>query len=197
MFRIIVTLKRAGLAAALPVFGCAILLAGCGNNQIDSSASSAPPPGGSEVRVAASGPAISEKLTFEQLALDSPVSRVQSKDGPPFLHFSYTNRDGKVYKCELPEAMSKGSYSPEEWYRTFNVYRLPQVIKQKPMPKKDGQGEVADFPFISPKPMTEPAVGDGQTPSSEPASSPNMPSMPSPPAGAEGVPNRAPMPAPF
>ena len=27
--------------------------------------------------------------------------------------------------------MAKGQYQHDEWIRTFNIYRLPEVIKQK------------------------------------------------------------------
>ena len=129
--------------------GMLVFVAGCGNKE--TAMTSAPPPQAAP-NVPAAGPALSEKLTFDQLALDSPVKKVQSKQGPTYLHFSYTDSTGKVYKCELPEAQSKGSYLRDEWLRIFGIYRLPTVIKTKAPPTNPLAKGVGDFPFISPRP---------------------------------------------
>lgn len=126
----------------------AILMAGCGNNQADTSAPApAPAP---EAKSAASGPAISTKLKFSQLALDSPVKRVTNKEGLVYFYFKYTDKDNNVYNCELPEAMSEGEYTADEWLATFAQYKLPQVVKHKAVKKSKTKG-LNDFPFISPK----------------------------------------------
>jgi len=166
--------------------GVAAILGGCGNNQ---SASSLPTPGstGSVPKVAATGPAISTPLTFDQLPFESAVKKVKNKDGLVFLQFSYADADNKIYKCELPEAMSIGSYSPEEWRRTFKIYRLPQVIGIK-KPKKSGPVVIGDFPFISPKPEQVQQPGQEGAPTTpQPISMPDLlpkgqPGQPSAPA---------------
>lgn len=80
------------------------------------------------------------------------MTRVKKQGGITFLRFKYADTDGSIYKCEMPEAMSKGSYSIEEWARTFRIYRLPQVVGHKKVVKKKGPAQFGDFPFISPKP---------------------------------------------
>jgi len=191
--------ERAGslipLFVALAVAACAVLIAGCGNNQTSSlptpSATSSTP------KVAATGPAISSTLTFDQLALESPAKKVRGKNSLVFVNFSYADNDGKIYKCELPEAMSKGSYSPEEWVRTFNVYRRPEVIGQKKRVKK-GPGVVGDFPFISPRPRQAEATATQPTPTTEPLQMPTLPTMPSQPRtepmNPRGMPSVSPRP---
>lgn len=155
---------------------CLAVLAGCGKSQQESTA---PPPSspGTTAKLPAVGPAISAKLTFDQLALESPVKRVKTKNGLVFLHFEYADNDGNVYKCELPEAMSKGEYTPEEWIRIFNLYKRPQVIAQKKKPSRQGSRAISDFPFISPRPQTV------ETSPSKPATSqsPQLPTLPPPP----------------
>lgn len=166
------TFRLVLIAVGLLVCACAaVTITGCGRGNVNSP-TSALGATASAPKAAAAGPAITEKLGFDQLALDSTVKRVKSKQGPTYLQFSYTDRDGKVYKCVLPEAMAEGSYLPDEWIRTFNLYRLPKVIKQKAPPKNPLVG-VSDFPFISPRPVPE------QTPAEQPAA--QQPEMPAPP----------------
>jgi hypothetical protein len=172
-------------AVAVLAIAFALVLAGCGQKEADVSSSIPPPPTRGQ-NVAATGPAISDKLAFDQLALDSAVKRVPSPTGPIYLQFMYTDVDGKVYKCKLPEAMAKGQYKHDEWIRTFNVYRLPEVIKQKRIAKQQTH-EVTDFPFISPKPVSEsaPQGGSSEAPSPllGPAPAPPAPARPAPSAG--------------
>lgn len=156
------------------------LIAGCGTKQPDASMQ-APPPSAPAANMPAAGPAISTKLKFEQLALESPVKAIEKK-GLPFLQFAFADRDGNVYKCELPKAMSEGEYPIDEWIRTFNIYKLPQVIAKRKT--KAGPKDVGGFPFISPKPKpvpTEPS--QAQQPKM-----PTLPSMPMPAAGPQGGP---------
>lgn len=157
------------------------MLTGCGKDETQSAIPvSTPDP--QATKAAATGPALSEKLTFGQLALDSAVKRVRSPQGPVYLHFTYTDQNGNVYKCELPEAMSKGSYLPDEWIRIFGAYRLPQVVKTKAPPANPLSKSVSDFPFISPRPASETSDSSGSSPGSmEPA-----PPPPPAPAGSPG-----------
>ncbi|MCE5314775.1 MAG: hypothetical protein ABFD49_03360 [Armatimonadota bacterium] len=155
MFDTLIRPKKILITTIATASVCAFLFSGCGNNSSDTgSATAPPPPSASAPKVAAAGPAISEKLSFDQLALESPVKTVTDKNGLTFMEFQYAGRDGKVYKCRLPKAMSEGQYEPDQWVRTFNIYKLPKVIKQKKIIKKNGQ-EVNDFPFIAPKPQQE------------------------------------------
>ena len=162
---------------------CVGLMSGCSSSRVDT----APPPpvsSSSKAKVAASGPAISTSLTFDQLALGSPVQRVTNKNGLVFLHFSYANRDGNVYKCELPQAMSKGSYPYDEWIRTFSIYKLPQVVAKKSVTKK-GHQTVGGFPFIAPRPQRVEAPKQPQGPGAAPAGMPTLPPMPTPPPASQ------------
>ncbi|MHB9035902.1 MAG: hypothetical protein ACYC64_04495 [Armatimonadota bacterium] len=156
MFRTITPAKKAFITAVVISSVCALLLTGCGNNSSDTGTAYTPSTSAPTPKVPAAGPAISDKLKFDQLALESPVKTVTSKDGLVFLEFQYADRDGKVYKCKLPKAMSIGEFPPDQWVRTFNIYKLPEVIKQKNVVDKNGQ-PVNDFPFIAPKPRTVPS----------------------------------------
>jgi hypothetical protein len=166
---------------ALSLLILAAILSGCGNDQVDSSATMTPPPQAAP-NVPASGPALSDKLSFDQLAFDSSVKRVETKQGVVYLHFSYTDRTGKVYKCELPEAQSKGSFLRDEWLAVFNAYRLPTVIKTKAPPTNPLSKGVTDFPFISPRPGAASSSSDEAQPMPEatpapPAPTPSAPSV--------------------
>lgn len=172
------------LVIAAVCLGAVVFLSGCGNDQADTSAMMPSPSSTEAPKVAASGPAVSTPLEFSQLALESAVTKYKNKQGLSFLRFSYADRDGKIYKCELPEAMSTGSYTIDEWNRTFNCYRLPEVIGQKKVARKGKPGEIGDFPFISPKPRVEQQQPGAQQPQAEP-----MPDMPRPP-----LPSPMPMP---
>ncbi len=157
------------------------LIAGCGNKQPDASMQ-VPPPSPPATNMPAAGPAISTKLKFEQLALESPVKAIEKK-GLPFLQFAFADRDGNVYKCELPKAMSEGEYPIDEWIRTFNVYKLPQVIAQRKV--KKGPKDVGGFPFISPKPQP---VATEAPPQAQQPKMPTLPTMPMPAAAPQGGP---------
>ncbi len=179
---------RWGLAAsAAAVLGCAVTMSGCGNQSAETSATpTVSPMSAPAAKVAASGPAISDKLPFNQLALDTPAKSV-NKQGLVFLEFTYTNNDGNVYKCVLPQAMSEGTNTIDDWYRTFAIYRLPTVIKQKKI--KTGPGQINDFPFISPRPQA------AETPKAPEQPKPvTMPQMPTSGAPGPGVPAAPAMP---
>ena len=166
-------------------------LTGCGKSEVDTSGSFGPSPDSSQPpKVAATGTALSEPLAFDQLALESPVTRYTNKTGLVFLRFRYADRDGNVYQCELPEEMSTGKYTVDEWTRTFSVYKLPKVVGKKKVTAPKGPKVIADFPFISPKPMK--AHQEQKSPQAAPQPSPEMPPMPGPQPAAP--PN--PMPAP-
>lgn len=173
------------------VLACAALMSGCGNSDVDTSAVT-PSPGAQAPKLPASGPAISDKLSFDQLTLDSPAKHVTDKNGLVYITFAYTDNDGKVYKCKMPEAMAQGTYPPQEWLRTFTIYRLPEVIKQKHVAKKSGGG-INDFPFIAPRPAN---AAPGQTPTAapqqQPSSIPSLPPLPAQQPGAPGAPGAMP-----
>ncbi len=181
---------------ATVVLAGVVWLAGCGKSQVEISGSvsnSTPTP-----KIPATGPAISSNLTFDQLAFESPVKRVKTKNGLVFLEFAYADNDGKVYQCQLPEAMSKGEYPPEEWIRIFNLYRLPQVIAHKRVVKKGSQA-IGDFPFISPRPQQVQQPSQPAT-TSQPTQVPPLPPPPMPtqtqpqPVNPRAVPSVAPRP---
>ena len=175
------------------MLACAALVGGCGNSDVDTSSSMSPSPGAQAPKLPASGPAISDKLTFDQLTLDSPAKFVTEKNGLKYISFAYTDNDGKVYKCKMPEAMAQGTYPPQEWLRTFTIYRLPEVIKQKHVAKKSGGGGINDFPFIAPRPAN---AAPEQTPTAAPQQPKpsNLPSLPPLPAAQPGAPGGAPPP---
>lgn len=143
---------------------------------------------------AAAGPAITEKLSIDQLVLDSPIKRVKDKNNLEFLEFKYTDNDGKVYKCVLPAAMARTKRTGSEWLATFSVYRRPEVLARKPVKKSAGDSSLRDFPFISPKPeeaKAEPKPEEAPRPIQIPALQPLPTERPPGPPGAPG-----PMPEP-
>ncbi len=174
-----------GAAFGVALMWVTLFVAGCGNNATDTT-TFAPSSGTTQTpKVAASGPAVSEPVEFNQLALESPVKKF-TKQGVVYLRFRYADRDGNVYECELPEEMSKGSYTIDEWTRTFNVFRLPQVVAKKKITNnnKEKHTNLRDFPFISPKPQKTPQRSTTQQqPSVEP-----MP-IPPPARPIQNVPN--------
>lgn len=147
--------KRAVLlVCCLLLLGAALVMSGCGNSSSDTAAApvSAPTP---QTHTAASGPAISDKLSFDQLTLESPAKPENDKNGLVFLRFKYADSDGKVYECVLPKAMSEGQYTLAGWSSTFAAYRLPKVVAVKKMNKTV---DIGDYPFISPKPKQQSAT---------------------------------------
>ena len=155
-----------------------LLISGCGNS---SDTSAAPPMStGAETKVhtAASGPAISDKLSFDQLTLESPPKVEKDRNGLIFLRFKYADNDGKVYECVLPKAMSQGQYTLAEWSSTFAAYRLPKVVAVK---KRQGDVDLADYPFISPRPAPKENVQEQQQ-------QPAYPVSPPPPTGPSSLP---------
>lgn len=177
----------------IAALACSILVGGCGNSDTDTAVTPVSP-GAQTPKLPASGPAISDKLAFDQLTLDSPAKRITEKNGLVYLTFAYTDNDGKVYKCKMPEAMAQGTYPPQEWLRTFTIYRLPEVIRQKHVAKKSGGGNINDFPFIAPRPANTAPEG---TPSAAPQQQKplNLPALPplSSPSGTSTPPVPQPM----
>lgn len=166
--------KRGILLVCCLLLLAALFVSGCGNSGTNSAA--APVPTGAatpQQHTAASGPAISDKLSFDQLTLESPAKPQSDKNGLVFMHFRYADNDGKVYECVLPKAMSEGQYTLAEWSSTFTAYKLPKVLAVK---KRDKQVELGDYPFISPRPQQAPAQ---QTPESNPGQP--LPPAPAPP----------------
>jgi len=178
------------LFAIAALIVCAALLGGCGKGGAGASAYT-PTPTSATPKMPAAGTAVSSPLTFDQVALESPVKRAANKNGLIFLQFSYADRDGKIYKCELPDAMSKGSFPYDEWIRTFNIYRLPKVIGQKKVTKK-GPAVIGDLPLISPRPQ---AVATPNQPQSSRFSDVKVPEIMAPPSsGGSSVPSVSPGP---
>lgn len=171
----------------IAIFAIAALIAGCGNSgtytaapQPTTSASSTTP------HVAASGPAVDVKLSIDQLNLDSPIKRVTDKNGLVFLHFRYTDNDGKVYDCVLPNAQGQGQYTPVEWISTFNAYRLPKVVAQKKVSRS--AEAMHDFPFIAPKPQQVNTTSTEAPKAASPnISLPTLPSSGSSPVATPGT----------
>lgn len=137
-------------------------------------ATSTPAPTGPAPHTSASGPAISDKVSFDQLTLESTPKTTQDKNGLTFLRFQYADNDGKVYECVLPKAMSEGQYTLDEWSSTFNAYRLPKVVAVK---KSKARENLGDFPFISPKPQVQPTTA---TQPNAPQPAGNVPALPAP-----------------
>jgi len=168
------------LLVGVAMLGFVLVACGCGSEEIGAP-TTVPSPSPTKTKVAASGPAIPDKIAFDQLALESSVKRVQSKNGPVFLVFRYADMDGKVYECKLPEAMSRGVNSLRDWVALFDIYKVPKVLKKKPVSKKKGPEEIIDYPYIAPKPHSSPSQPG--TPAATPPSptpSPNNPAVPTP-----------------
>lgn len=176
---------RASLTLTALVSGV-ILLGGCGDsNNTDPGnfqpvSTPTPPP--------VSTPAAPEKLRFDQLNLESQVKRNTDANGLVFYSFSFSDQDGKVYKCNLPEAMAQGEFTTDGWIRTFNLYREPEVIKQKPVTQDSNKDGLNDFPFIAPK----------RAPTSTQSAPEGAPAPPPPPVpqNAPGEQQYAPTPMP-
>ena len=185
------------LAVVLVAAACAaVLLGGCGKG--GSEVSAMPPPPSRSAHQAAAGPAIVEDLAIDQLALDSAIKRMKDKNGLEFVHFKYTDNDGKVYKCVLPAPMAQGKHKPSEWLTTFNIYRQPEVLAQKKVAAGDKEN-LQDFPFISPKPVAEKApseTGTRSRPTMSIPTLPSLPTLPSTPAGRGASPEVMPRPGP-
>ena len=171
---------RQGFWAVLAVI-IAVMLAvgGCGNKGADTGlpASTGAP---TVTHTSASGPAITDKVTFDQLTLESTPKAVKDRNGLVFLHFKYADYDGKVYECVMPQAMSEGEYTLSEWSSTFKAYRQPKVLAQKKV--QSGHEELGDFPFISPKPQPEqpPEQAASQSGQTTPSIAPELPPLPTP-----------------
>ena len=132
-----------GLASAAVVICGAALLGGCGRSTNTSAPGVPPRPHGE--RKAAPREAI-DKVSIDQLTLSSTITRRKDRNGLEFLHFKYTDNDGKVSTCVLPAAMAEGEHTLSEWLSRFNVYRAQKGLGRKQ------DDELAKFPFVSPKP---------------------------------------------
>ena len=187
----------------LPLVGSALMmlaavfLGGCGKNS-DTSVSSVPPRPRTEHKAAA-GKAI-DKVSIDQLVLDSPIIRKNDRNGLEFMHFKYTDNDGKVYKCVLPAAMAEGDRTLSEWVSAFNVYRKPQVLAQKEVSTRKGE-KLSDFPFISPRPEVREQKKEAPKRPRPSVALPALPAAPTPSTtrrgtmpGRPGMPGMAPMP---
>ena len=173
----------------LPLVGSAVMmlaavfLGGCGKSS-DTSASSVPPRPRTEHRAAA-GKAI-DKVSIDQLVLDSPIIRKKDRNGLEFMHFKYTDNDGKVYKCVLPAAMAEGDRTLSEWVSTFNIYRKPEVLAQKEVSTRKGE-KLSDFPFISPKPEVREQKKEAPKKPRPSVALPALPAAPTPSATRRGT----------
>lgn len=172
------------VCVALALLAGGLLIGGCGNSGVDSStvpsASTAPPPIAPQSATPAPVP-----VTFDQLTLESKVTKKTDANGLVFYLFSYADRDGKVYKCELPAAMAQGQKTPDAWIRVFDTHRLSNTaVKAKPIKSDANKDGLSDFPFIAPKPYTPPA----NSPSGGPQSQPTTPMQPPPAAPGQPAP---------
>lgn len=168
-------LKHAiSLVCCLVLLAATMTITGCGNGGDSSEAPPTPTGQAQLTHTAASGPAISDKLSFDQLTLESPAKQEKDQHGLLFLRFKYADSDGKVYVCVLPKAMSEGQFSLAEWSSTFAAYRLPAVVAVK---KKDSKMDLGDYPFISPRPQQQ-----QQQPQAAPDVAQPQPPMALPPA---------------
>lgn len=161
-----------GLTAATAALACTVLLGGCGNNSAVST--EAPPTPMGQGTGAAPANTVAKKKTFEQLTLNSPAKAV-TKNNIAYVSFSYVDHDGTASKCELPKAMTVGSYTDDDWIATFSVYKIPGAVKVNVAQKKQS-GEINDFPFIAPKPHE--AAGAAAPAKKQTVNMPSMPSMP-------------------
>lgn len=195
MFRTVSVGQKAGISAAVLGLAFTILLGGC-SSSTDTSAIPPPTVPAASAPQSASEPAVVEKLSFNQLKLDSTVKHITKNGSAKYLSFVYTDNDGKVYKCEMPEAMSQGTYDPNEWVRTFNIYRLPTVIKQRKVVKRTDSQNVEGFPFISPKQSTAPAAAQATPSAPQPVAAPSAPRPAAPVARPSAPRPSAPIPTP-
>lgn len=191
--------KRAAVVVAAGVgLMATVLLGGCGTNS-DTSSSYSPMPSAPKQNASASGIAINDDLTLDQIAFESPVKRVKDRNGLEFLHFSYADKDNKVYKCRLPAAMASGKHKPAEWLALFEAYREPEAVAStKNTVTKRSSQPLGDFPFIAPKPREQKPA---QQPQVEKPTPPPMPTLPpmsaaSPNSRAPSLPTPMPPPGP-
>ena len=164
------------LASSAAVVFAAVVLGGCGKSSNTTVSSALPPP--RTEHKAAAGKAI-DKVSIDQLVLDSPIARKKDKNGLEFMHFKYTDNDGKVYKCVLPAAMAEGDHTLSEWVSRFNVYRKPEVLAQKEVSTRKGE-RLSDFPFISPKPKVSEQKKEARKKPSTVRTLPALPAAPIP-----------------
>lgn len=167
-----------GVAVTAGLF-LTMFIVGCGNSGSDVSSIPSPPtvPNQTANGAAPTAPAIDVKLTLDKLSLDSPINRVKDSNGLVFLHFKYTDNDGKVYMCVMPEALSKDSKTPADWLNTFGIYKEPIVLAQKHVKKvKSNENEnLTGFPFIAPKPSAPVNTSNSPAAAPAPAQSPTPP----------------------
>ena len=184
------TIRRLVIFAAVAAAVC-ILVAGCGG---DESTSTEMQPSRKAPNGPPTEPAITQQIGFDEIAFDSPVKQVKDAQGLVFLHFTYTEADGKVYKCELPRALSLDPMAPSEWLTTFKVYKLPEVVAQKK--KGTVREDLAGLPLISPKPETPKVTTEKPDevvlPKVNLPNMPQMPSTPTAPGTSSGVPGAGP-----
>lgn len=177
-----------GLAALVAIS----ILSGCGTSSTDTASLSPSSPTPAQ-HASAAGVAVNAELTMDQIAFDSAVKHVKDKNGLEFLHFNYTDTDGKVYKCNLPAAMTEGKRTPSQWLALFDAYKVPEAVATKKTVTTRSE-HLGDFPFISPKPV-RPAPEAKTTEAPAPQNIPAPPPLPSSPSvgGSQSMP--PPMPA--
>lgn len=152
---------------AMSVFAVVLVMAGCGNSS-DTSSSAAPNASSPAKRATAAMP-VAVPVIFEQLSLQSKVSKKADSNGLMFYVFSYADRDGKLHKCELPAAMAQGQRTPDAWLRVFDTYRLEETVVKRKATKDANKDNMSDFPFVAPRPPAapspQPVVPTGPVPS--------------------------------
>ena len=190
-------------AAVFVLTACALLVFGAGCGPSTDTSDLAPIADASRRNPPASGVAITEELTIDQIAFESPIRRTTDRNGLKFLQFSYGDKDGKVYKCHLPEGMATGKRKPDQWLAVFQVYRQEGQATVRSTVTARPQQNLGDFPFISPKPHQEQPASTS-APTAAPTPQPAMPALqplPSssgptnaPPPGTVSGPGPGPMP---
>lgn len=105
------------------------------------------------------------KIAFSAVKKNSPIKVVTDKQNGlviKFLRFKYSDWNGAVNICELPEVESKAMHTAGNWVVTFDAYKIISATAKTS--KKKVRARLTDFPFISPKPTAGqglPSIGSG------------------------------------
>ncbi|MEN6520369.1 MAG: hypothetical protein ABFD46_04360 [Armatimonadota bacterium] len=99
------------------------------------------------------------KLTFSAVKKNSPVKVVTDRQNGVvirFFHFKYSDWNGIVNVCELPEVESKAMRTAGNWVVTFDAYKIKSATAKTS--KKKVRTRLTDFPFVSPKQQSLPSL---------------------------------------
>lgn len=92
------------------------------------------------------------QVAFSAVKKNSAVETVTDRQNGTvvkFLRFKYSDWNGNINVCELPEIESKAIRTTGNWIVTFDVYKIKSTGDK--ISKKKVRSRLADFPFISPK----------------------------------------------